>query len=177
MTITEIIVETARKYGVDPRLAVELAIAESNLNQSAVSSAGAIGVMQLMPATAAALGVNPYDLRQNIDGGVRYLKQQLDRFGDVAKALAAYNCGPGCVLSAITAAGAEWLTRVPSETRSYVSRILSRLGDWQAGPVIPLPPDVQRAADTFLSLSRPAQTIVLVLAVVMGVYLLSEAVE
>lgn len=88
----------AEKYGLDPRLLSAVAEVESGFNQAAVSPVGAIGVMQLMPSTAAALGVNPYDAAQNIDGGAHYLRQQLDSFGgDVRKALAAYNAGPQAV--------------------------------------------------------------------------------
>ena len=75
-----------------------VAEAESHFQQGAVSSAGAVGVMQLMPETAASLGVNPYDAAQNIDGGTHYLRQMLDSFGgDVKKAVAAYNAGAQAV--------------------------------------------------------------------------------
>lgn len=90
--------EAARKYQVDARLVSAVAETESHGNQDAVSSAGAIGVMQLMPGTAASLGVNPYDKQQNIEGGAKYIRQMLDTFGgDVRKAVAAYNAGPQAV--------------------------------------------------------------------------------
>src|ERR1700739_364546 len=93
--ISDLIVSTASSYGVDPRLALEVAMRESNLNESAVSSAGAIGIFQLEPATAADLGGDPRDPTQNITGGVRYLSQLLSKYsGNVAEALAAYNWGP-----------------------------------------------------------------------------------
>jgi hypothetical protein len=125
---SELVRQTALRYGVDPALALAVAKQESGLNQSARSSAGAIGVMQLMPGTAADLGVNPSDLAQNVDGGVRYLRQQLDRFGgDPALALAAYNAGPGAV---------QRYGGVPpySETQNYVTRIL---GSWEASAESP----------------------------------------
>jgi len=108
----------AAKYGVDPRLVSAVAEAESGFNQESVSHAGAVGVMQLMPDTAAQMGVNPYDAEQNIDGGTRYLSQMLETFGgDVRKAVAAYNAGPQAV---------KKYGGVPpySETQAYVNTVL-----------------------------------------------------
>ncbi|HMM21560.1 MAG TPA: lytic transglycosylase domain-containing protein [Selenomonadales bacterium] len=109
----------AKKYNVDGKLALAVATAESGLEPSAVSPAGAAGVMQLMPETAQRLGVRDiYNPQENIDGGVRYLKQMLNTFnGDVAKAVAAYNAGPGAV---------QQYNGVPpyAETRDYVHRVL-----------------------------------------------------
>ena len=96
--IERLIREKAREIGVDPDLAVKIAYHESRLNQSAISSKGAIGVMQIMPQTARELGINPYDLHQNIEGGLRYFKMMLERFNnDINLALAAYNAGPNNV--------------------------------------------------------------------------------
>ena len=110
--------EAAGKYNVDPKLVQAVAEVESGFNQDAVSSVGAVGVMQLMPETADALGVNPYDAAQNIEGGAKYLRQLLDAFhGDIRKAVAAYNAGPQAVRD---------YGGVPpySETQTYVDSVL-----------------------------------------------------
>src|SRR3954451_20628613 len=91
--------ESAQRNGLDPALLAGLIKQESGFNANARSGAGAQGLTQLMPGTATGLGVtNPLDPGQAIEGGAKYLKQQLDRFGgDVARGLAAYNAGPGAV--------------------------------------------------------------------------------
>ena len=115
----ELLTQAAAKEGIDASLLKAVARAESNLDATAVSSAGAKGVMQLMDGTARELGVtNVYDPAQNIAAGAKYLKQMLTRYGgDVTRALAAYNAGPGNV----DAHGG-----VPpfAETQGYVQKIL-----------------------------------------------------
>lgn len=121
--IESLVVAAANRHKVDANLALAVAVAESGLQPQAVSPAGAVGVMQLMPETARDLGVrNIEDPRENIDGGVRYLKQMLTAFdGDVVKAVAAYNAGP----EAVNRYGG-----VPPypETRAYVDRVLNIRG-------------------------------------------------
>lgn len=110
----------AKKYDLSEKLVESVIRAESNFKPDAVSPAGAQGLMQLMPATARELGVeDPFDVHQNIDGGARYIRQMLDRFGgDLKLALAAYNAGPGAV--------ERHNGNVPyRETRAYVRRVLA----------------------------------------------------
>src|ERR1700732_4438456 len=91
--------EAAERHNVDPALVRAVIETESNWNSSAISRKGALGLMQLVPGTARQLGVeNAFDPRQNLDGGVRYLHMLLERYnGDLDRALAAYNAGPGAV--------------------------------------------------------------------------------
>jgi soluble lytic murein transglycosylase-like protein len=113
---------TAARYGVDRSLVDAVAWQESRYNPRAISTAGAMGVMQLMPSTAQQLGVrNPHDVEQNVVGGTAYLRQQLERFGNnVPLALAAYNAGPGAVIK---------YGGIPPyrETQNYVRQIMRRL--------------------------------------------------
>jgi soluble lytic murein transglycosylase-like protein len=92
------ILEKSERHGIDPRLTMALVARESRFNPRAVSPKGAMGLGQLMPGTAAGLGVrNAFDVESNLDGTVRYLAAQLERFGRLSLALAAYNAGPGAV--------------------------------------------------------------------------------
>jgi len=96
--VSSAITDAAQTHGVDARLLTAVARRESAFNENALSPAGAVGVMQLMPATARILGVNVYDTRDNIFGAARYLRSLLDTFhGDLDLTLAAYNAGPGAV--------------------------------------------------------------------------------
>jgi soluble lytic murein transglycosylase-like protein len=110
----------AQQTGLSPALLKAVATVESSLNPLAVSSAGAVGVMQLMPQTAESLHVDPYNAGQNVLGGAEYLKSLLDTFqGDLPLALAAYNAGPGAV---------QHFGGIPPyrQTQNYVQKVLSQ---------------------------------------------------
>lgn len=125
----------ARSHGIDPALLEAVAWQESRGQMNAVSPKGARGVMQLMPMTAAELGVRADDVADNIRGGAMYLRRQIDRFGSVPLALAAYNAGPGAVLR---------YQGIPPyrETRDYVAKIMAR---WR-----PAAPAIQTIATTLI---------------------------
>ena len=118
----------AASNGIDPALLKGLVSQESGFNPSARSGAGAVGLTQLMPGTASALGVtNPLDPAQSLQGGAKYLREQLDRFGgDETLALAAYNAGPGAV---------QKYGGVPpyAETQNYVTSVMSKAAAFRGG--------------------------------------------
>jgi len=116
--IEDMIREVSARYRVDPALVRAVIQTESNYNSTAVSRKGALGLMQLVPGTAQQMGVsNALDPKQNLDGGVRYLRTLLERYnGDLDRALAAYNAGPGAV---DRARGIPWYR----ETREYVQKV------------------------------------------------------
>lgn len=116
--LDELVSKTAREFALPESLLRAVVQVESNGNPRAVSPKGALGLMQLMPGTAREVGVqDPMDPEQNLRGGAAYLSRQIDRFGDLPRALAAYNAGPGAV---------EKHGGVPPyrETRNYIERVL-----------------------------------------------------
>lgn len=133
------ILEASERYGVEAKLVEAVISVESGFNPRAVSRKGARGLMQLMPQTAAQLGVqNPFSPRQNIEAGVGHLRQLIERYGgNLPLALAAYNAGVQAV---------EWYRGIPPypETQQYVQRVLKlyRNGSEEAAP-----PSVYRSED------------------------------
>jgi len=117
MSVQDQIRETALRYGVDPALALAVARQESGFNQGARGTSGEVGIYQLMPGTAAELGVDPYNETQNIEGGIRYLAQQISRFG-VELGLVAYNAGPGNVSRGT----------IPTTSQAYAASVLDQAG-------------------------------------------------
>ena len=137
----DIINEASKLHGIDPQVIAAVIGQESMGNPNAKSPVGARGLMQLMPDTARMLGVrNIHDPYENIMGGTKYLKQQLDAFGgDLPKALGAYNAGPGAVR--------KYGTVPPyKETQNYVKKIMMNLQSKKENPPVPGPGDETKFA-------------------------------
>lgn len=141
------ITRVANQYGIPANVYIGLIRQESSFNQHARSPVGAIGYAQLMPGTARGLGVNPNNPHQNLIGGAKYLRQQLDKFGDIRKALAAYNAGPGAVSK---------YGGIPpyAETQNYVKQVMKYAGIYSgaggsgasAASVETVPPQISYAS-------------------------------
>jgi soluble lytic murein transglycosylase-like protein len=123
--ISKAIEKASKQYGVDEELIRAVIKQESSFNPSAVSKAGAMGLMQLMPSTAKSLGVNnPFDALENINGGTKYLRTLLSSFGGNKElALAAYNGGIGR-MNRLGVDTVEEIARMPQETRNYVDKVM-----------------------------------------------------
>lgn len=142
MTIQDQITAAANSAGVPAWLALAIAERESGFDNNAVGSAGEIGIFQLLPSTAAQLGVDPRDPTQNIAGGVAFLAQLLNRFGgDTQKAAAGFNCGAQCIANAIAAGGSNWTAHIPSSTLAYVAGVTGSI----PLPTAPTPVPVEMA--------------------------------
>lgn len=125
--VQQAIIAAANAQGVPPGLALAVADQESGFDQTMVGAAGDTGIFQIIPSTAAALGIDPSDLNQNIWGGVAYLAQQLGTFGSTTLALWAYNAGPGAV-RAYLATGKP----VPASTQRYAAAVLAKVPRYQS---------------------------------------------
>jgi hypothetical protein len=129
-SIDEIITEIAKEFAIDASLVKAIVLAESNCNPLAQSPKGAQGLMQLMPATAKGLKVDkPFDPRENIIGGVKYIKGLMASYGDLRLALAAYNAGPGAV---------EKYAGIPPyrETINYVEKVIRHYNKFRRDPTL-----------------------------------------
>jgi hypothetical protein len=128
--VSQLVLDSATKYQLEPGLLHAMIRTESAGNPLAVSNKGAQGLMQLMPGTAKQMGVtDPFDPAQNIDAGAHYFRQQLDKYGDVPTALAAYNFGPRNI---------DQKKPLPKETRDYVEKITKKAGIEQSDQPISL---------------------------------------
>ena len=172
MAYDDIIKKASNTYGVDEKLIKAVIKQESNYNTNATSSAGAQGLMQLMPETAQDLGVkNPYDPEQNIMGGTKYLRQLLDRYsnkGLTAKeqteyALAAYNWGMGNVEN-------KGLSNAPTETKNYVSKDLSNYKEQGGSVSSTVIKDVLTEYTEDSTLKWWGNLLVVLLVIVLGVF-------
>lgn len=142
-SMDDIFNRASEKYQVPVNLLKAVAKTESNFDPNAVSHCGAVGVMQLMPSTAAGLGVtDPKDPEQNIMGGAKYLSQMLDRYdGDIKLCLAAYNAGAGNV--------AKYGGVPPfKETQAYVQRVMEYMGEDIETPSVSVSTSVSNSTDT-----------------------------
>ncbi len=125
--VQQAIVDEANAQGVPPALALAVADQESGFNQSVIGAAGDTGIFQIIPATAAALGIDATDAGQNIQGGVTYLAQQLAAFGNERTALWAYNAGPSRVQAYLSHG-----TPLPASTVRYANLVLAKVPRYQA---------------------------------------------
>jgi len=145
-TLDQMVKEVAARYNVDPDLVKAVVTTESNWNPHAVSRTGAQGLMQLVPSTARDLGVhNAFDPQQNLDGGVRYLRMLLERYdGDLDKALAAYNAGPGAV---DRAGGVPHIAETESYVRHVTATYRNPYADQSPREAIETPHPIYRTVD------------------------------
>lgn len=132
--IDNMIDRVAAQYGMDPDLIRAVVMTESSCRPDAVSHCGAQGLMQLMPGTAKEMGVtNTFDPYQNICGGTAYLKKQIERFGDVRLALAAYNTGPGRIggLGITNPNDPAQYEKISKGVRGYVDKVMNYYGQYR----------------------------------------------
>ena len=115
--VKQVIKTQSAAMGVDPAIMLSIAKAESGFRQEAIGGGGAVGVFQLMPSTARRMGINPYNLEENIKGGIVYYKNMYKMFGSMELAVAAYNTGPEAIKYANY--------KVPTRAQGFVRRIMA----------------------------------------------------
>jgi hypothetical protein len=116
--------QAAINAGISPIYFVRQINVESGFNPNAVSPAGAVGIAQFLPSTAAGLGIDPWNPIEALQGAARLMASYTHSYGDYAKALAAYNAGSGALQAALNSCGSAWLSCVPAETQNYIYRIM-----------------------------------------------------
>ena len=116
-SVKQAIIKQSIAMGVDPAIMLSIAKTESGFNQNARGAGGPVGVFQLMPSTAKRMGLNPYNLEDNIKGGIMYYKSMYNTFGSMELAVAAYNTGPEAVK--------RHKNKIPPHARGFVSRIMA----------------------------------------------------
>lgn len=116
--------QDATNVGIDPNVFERQINQESGFNPNAVSPAGAIGIAQIMPATAAGWNVDPHDPVASLSAAASAMARYFTTYQDYSKALAAYNCGSDCLNTAIAEYGSNWKRGVPAETQRYVHAIM-----------------------------------------------------
>lgn len=179
--ITQIITDAAAAAGIPVSLALAQAQKESSSNPNAFNAkSGATGLFQLEPGTASDYGVtDPTDAQQNAEGGLSYLSDLFDRFGNWAEALAAYDWGPTNVNDAIAAHGSSWLAYAPAETQNYVASLLpyanSGTNSGAGGPSLsdfsPALLDAGDSADILTATPSSGSTVLWVAAAAIGVWI------
>ncbi|KAJ52897.1 soluble lytic murein transglycosylase-like protein [Clostridium tetanomorphum] len=127
--LNKLIEQVSKKFCIDKDLVMAVIKQESDFDSNSTSTAGAMGLMQLMPETASYLGVkNPYNIEDNVNGGTKYLKGLLDMYGNCKElALAAYNAGPG-TLQRRGVKNVSDINKLPYETRDYVKKVMKYYG-------------------------------------------------
>jgi soluble lytic murein transglycosylase-like protein len=115
--------QDAAQAGIPPSLFVRQMQVESGFNPNAESPAGAEGIAQFMPATARALGINPWNPEQALEAAAQVMAGYTRHYGSYGMALAAYNCGSGCLNAALSRCGSAWMRCVPAQTQAYIRSI------------------------------------------------------
>lgn len=156
MSLVDDAIAAARKYGIDPNIFVAQIRQESGFNPNAVSPAGAVGIAQFLPSTAAGMNVNPWNPQSALEGAARLDAANLRAYGgDWAKVLAAYNAGGGAVNYTVSRGGKNWQQYLPSETQNYIRIILGTKGNPLPAPTPTTKPLVSKHTGHPAGISEP----------------------